>query len=190
MARRSWCATRSCCRTSAPGARLPVLVAAAHKTSAAPLPAKLAGLLREAKWLALAALAAYLVLVLATFHKGDPAFSATSTGGVTQNAGGAFGAGVADALLSVFGFSAYWWVVLCVVFVIRSYRRLEPVLVRPGKGAPVDEAGRKPLWIALGGFLLLLVASSALESLRLNSVGSGLPQVSGGILGHLVAGFA
>ena len=167
-------------------------MAAAQKTSSAPLPAKLAGLLREAKWLALVALAAYLVLVLASFHKGDPAFSATSTGGITQNAGGAFGAGVADALLSVFGFSAYWWVVLCIAFVVRGYRRLEPapVQVKAARGGQADAAGPKPLWIALGGFLLLLVASSALESLRLNSLGAGLPQVSGGILGHLVAGFA
>ena len=44
---------------------------AAEKT-AAPLPAKLASLVREAKWLVLVALAVYLLLVFATFHRGDP----------------------------------------------------------------------------------------------------------------------
>ncbi|MBM3384876.1 MAG: DNA translocase FtsK [Betaproteobacteria bacterium] len=173
-------------------------MAVAQKTSAAPLPAKLAGLLREAKWLALVALAAYLVLVLATFHKGDPAFSATATGGLTHNAGGAFGAGLADALLSGFGVSAFWWVVLCLVLVVRGYRRLEPVPATAakapgsgGNGKPGQAgAGRKPLWISLAGFAMLLLASSALESLRLHSLGAALPQVPGGILGDILAGFA
>ena len=45
----------------------------AEKTSGAPLPAKLAGLLREAKWLILVALAAYLNVLsvrdLAVLHR-------------------------------------------------------------------------------------------------------------------------
>ena len=58
----------------------------------APLPAKLAGLLREAKWLAFTAVAAYLLLVFFTFHKGDPGWSHSATNAVTQNAGGRVGA--------------------------------------------------------------------------------------------------
>ena len=52
---------------------------AAEKTTA-PLPAKLAGLVREAKWLALVALALYLHLILATFHRDDPSWSYSATG--------------------------------------------------------------------------------------------------------------
>ena len=44
----------------------------AEKSSGTPLPAKLAGLLREAKWLILVALAVYLLLILATYQRGDP----------------------------------------------------------------------------------------------------------------------
>src|SRR5688572_13084648 len=89
-------------------------MAAVQKTQGnAPLPAKLAGLLREAKWLALTALAAYLLLVLATFNKGDPGWSHSATGAVTQNAGGRVGAWLADLLLYLFGLSAYWWAALC-----------------------------------------------------------------------------
>ena len=70
-------------------------MAAAEKSSGAPLPAKLASLLREAKWLVLVALAAYLLLILATYHKEDPGWSHSATVAVTQNAGGRLGAGVA-----------------------------------------------------------------------------------------------
>ncbi|MEW5862256.1 MAG: DNA translocase FtsK 4TM domain-containing protein [Pseudomonadota bacterium] len=154
-------------------------MAPAQKSPAAPLPAKLKGLLREARWLLLAALAAYLALVLATFHRDDPGWSASATGAVVHNAGGAFGALVADRLLSAFGFSAWWWAALCVYFVVRGYRRLEQ--------APAE---RRPLAAGLAGFLLLLVASAALESLRLHSYGAGLPQVPGGIVGDVVGGLA
>ncbi|HVC11736.1 MAG TPA: DNA translocase FtsK 4TM domain-containing protein, partial [Burkholderiales bacterium] len=91
---------------------------AAAKTSGAPLPAKLASLLREAKWLVLVALAAYLLLILLSFHKGDPGWSHSATGAVAQNAGGRFGAWLADLLLYLFGVSAYWWVALCLYIVV------------------------------------------------------------------------
>mgnify|MGYP006187585703 CR=1 FL=1 len=58
----------------------------AQKT-AAPLPAKLARLLREAKWLVLVALAAYLLLILATYRRSDPGWSHSASGEVAQNAG-------------------------------------------------------------------------------------------------------
>ena len=50
----------------------------------APLPAKLANLLREAKWLAVVAVAVYLLLILLTFHKSDPGWSHSATAAITQ----------------------------------------------------------------------------------------------------------
>ena len=97
---------------------------AAEKSTGAPLPAKLAGLLREAKWLVLVALAAYLLIVLATFQKSDPGWSHDATDALVRNAGGVAGAWVADLLLYLFGVSAYWWIALCVYIVIWGYRRL------------------------------------------------------------------
>jgi len=85
---------------------------------AAPLPAKLANLLREAKWLALVAVAVYLLLILITFHKADPGWSHSATAAVTQNAGGRLGAWVSDLLLFLFGLSSYWWVLLCLYVVV------------------------------------------------------------------------
>jgi len=58
----------------------------AEKSSGAPLPAKLAGLLREAKWLVLIALAAYLLLILATYRRSDPGWSHSATGASIANA--------------------------------------------------------------------------------------------------------
>jgi S-DNA-T family DNA segregation ATPase FtsK/SpoIIIE len=148
-------------------------MAVAQKTSGAPLPAKLASLLQEAKWLALVALAAYLLLILATYHKGDPGWSHSATEALTRNAGGRVGAWISDLLLYLFGVSAYWGVVLCAALLAWGYRRID--------GRPLVD--RRPLAIALGGFALLLFASSALEALRLHSLRAELPLAPGGLVG-------
>jgi S-DNA-T family DNA segregation ATPase FtsK/SpoIIIE len=91
---------------------------------------------------------------------------------VARNAGGAFGAWLADLMLYVFGVSAYWWTAACLYVVVWGYRRMEPVR----------------LGLAAGGFLLLLVSSSALERLRLHSLSAELPLAPGGVVGESVAG--
>ena len=155
-------------------------MAAAQKTTAAPLPAKLGNLLREARWLALAGLAGYLLLIFLTFDRGDPGWSHSAGGTATHNAGGRAGAWLADLLLYLFGLSAYWWVALCLVGVAWGYRGLE-------RSTLVD---RRPLAIALGGFALLLVSSAALEALRLHSLSAQLPLAPGGLLGDAIGGAA
>ncbi|OGA73419.1 MAG: cell division protein FtsK [Betaproteobacteria bacterium RIFCSPLOWO2_12_FULL_65_14] len=150
---------------------------AAEKT-VAPLPAKLAGLLREAKWLVLVALAVYLVLIFATFNRADPGWSHSATDAVARNAGGLVGAWLADLLLYLFGISAYWWVALCVYIVVWGYRRLDG-------SALID---RRPLALAFTGFVLLLVSSAALERLRLHSLPVELPLAPGGLLGEAMGG--
>jgi DNA segregation ATPase FtsK/SpoIIIE, S-DNA-T family len=146
----------------------------------APLPARLAGLLREARWLTLVALAGYLLLVLATYQRSDPSWSYTATGAVAHNAGGIVGAALADLLLFLFGLSAYWWVALCAYIVVWGYRRLDGrALVEP-----------RPLWLPLAGFALLLAASAALEALRLHSLAVELPFAPGGMAGQVISGYA
>jgi S-DNA-T family DNA segregation ATPase FtsK/SpoIIIE len=153
-------------------------MAAAQKSQgSAPLPAKLAGLLREAKWLALVAAAGYLLLILLTHQASDPGWSRSATAAVVQNAGGRVGAWLSDVLLSLFGWSAFWWAGLCLYAVARGYRRLEAA-------APAEP---RPLWVSILGFGLLLVASAALESLRLHGFGRNLPQEAGGIIGTVLA---
>ncbi len=155
-------------------------MAAAQKTTVAPLPAKLANLLREARWLVLLAVAGYLLLIFLTFDRGDPGWSHSAASGPTHNAGGRAGAWIADVLLYLFGLSAYWWVALCLVGVAWGYRTLE-------HSALID---RRPLAIALGGFALLLVSSAAVEALRLHSIAAELPLAPGGMIGAALGGVA
>jgi S-DNA-T family DNA segregation ATPase FtsK/SpoIIIE len=152
----------------------------AQKSTAAPLPAKLANLLREARWLVLATLAGYLLLIFLSYHRGDPGWSHSTAGGATHNAGGRAGAMLADVLLYLFGLSAYWWVALCLMGVAWGYRSQDRSLL-------ID---RRPLAIACGGFVLLLLASAALEALRLHSLGAELPLAPGGLLGEAISSFA
>src|SRR5260221_14536791 len=150
----------------------------AAEKNTAPLPAKLAGLVREAKWLLLVGLALYLLLIFATFHRGAPGWSHSATGEATRNAGGAVGAWISDLLLYLFGLSAYWWVALCAYIVVWGYRRLD--------GSSL--IGVRPLGLALGGFALLLIASASLEFLRLHSLPAELPLAPGGMLGNALGG--
>ncbi|HEU4921930.1 MAG TPA: DNA translocase FtsK 4TM domain-containing protein, partial [Burkholderiales bacterium] len=133
-----------------------------------PLPARLAGLLREARWLLLIAAGLYLLLVFATFQRSDPGWSHSATDAVARNGGGAFGAWLADLLLYLFGVSAYWWVALCAYIVVWGYRRLDGVR----------------LAAALGGFALLIGSSAALERLRMHSLAVELPLAPGGLIGE------
>ncbi|BBE49610.1 DNA translocase FtsK [Ferriphaselus amnicola] len=144
------------------------------KTSS--LPSQLTTLLRESRWLVLAAIAVYLVLILYGYDPADPAWSHNETVGVTRNPGGTIGAWLADVLLSLFGLSAWWWTVFLLQQVWAGYRQLR-----------ADSLfDRRALSVALIGFFLLLLCSSALESLRLHSLKALLPQAPGGMLGALL----
>jgi S-DNA-T family DNA segregation ATPase FtsK/SpoIIIE len=155
-------------------------MAAAQKSGTSPLPARLAGLLREARWLLVAVAAVYLLLILATFHKTDPSWLHSATGAVAQNAGGRFGAQLSALLLFLFGLSAYWWVALCIAIVVSGYRRL--------RGAPAPD--RRSIGVMLAGFGILLLASAGLEAMRLHSLAAELPQAPGGLIGDGVGSIA
>ena len=78
---------------------------------------RFARLVRESWWLFVVAAFAWLALILATYTKTDRGWSFTGTGAAVGNKGGAAGAWLADLLLYLFGFSAWWWVVAGVVLV-------------------------------------------------------------------------
>ncbi len=141
-----------------------------------PLPPKIAALLRESWWIALVAIALYLLLVLATYHRGDPGWSQSVTVSSIRNAGGFVGAHVADLMLYLFGLSAYWWVVLCGALVAWGFRRIED--------AP--DSDTRSYAVVLMGFLLLLLASSGIEAVRLYSLKASLPLAPGGVMGAVL----
>ena len=137
------------------------------------LPDKIGNLLQESRWFAVGAVALFLTLALWGFSKGDPGWSHAVAAQNLQNPTGRAGAWIADLLLFVFGVSAWWWIVLLLMFVWRGFRRLNAL-----------EAGeQRPLYLALIGFLLLLVGSAALEALRFYSLRAELPLAPGGMLG-------
>ena len=142
-----------------------------------PWPPRLAALAREAWWLVLLLGALYLAMVLVTYDKSDPGWSLSTGGERVHNAGGRFGAWLADVLLSLFGLSAYWCVVLLLFAILWGYRRL-------GARVPGD---RRSLLIAGLGFLALLLASASLEAMRLRGLHAQLPLTAGGVLGSSVS---
>ena len=147
------------------------------KRNQAPLPGKVAALLRESRLFVLVAGALYLSLVLTTFNRADPGWSHSVAAGEIRNLGGRVGAWLADMLLYLFGVSAWWWVVLLAVAATWTVRHLD--------GSPISD--RRSSFIALAGFCLLLAGSSGVEALRLHSLKVALPLAPGGLVGDVVA---
>ena len=145
----------------------------ADSGESSPLPEKIAIVLQESRWLALVALAIFLGIALGGYHRADPGWSHAIPGAVLHNPAGRSGAWLADLLLYVFGFSAWWWVILLVMLVWTGYRRLDGL----------RSSDRRSVLIALAGFLILIAASCALETLRFYSHKAQLPLAPGGVLG-------
>ena len=137
------------------------------------LPEKLAIVLQESRWLLLIVLAAFLALSLWGYDRGDPGWSHSVQSATLHNPAGRGGAWLSDLLLYVFGLSAWWLVVLLLALVWWGYRRLDGL----------RSADRRPLYIALFGFVVLMVASCGLESLRFYTLKAALPLLPGGMIG-------
>jgi len=154
-----------------------------------PLQTRISALLREARWILFAALAAWLTLVLATWSPADPGWSHSVASNTIHNGGGTLGAYLGDILLYLFGYSAWWWVVLLLHRVRAGYRRLASQLRGPGK----EETLPRVHWEEGVGFVLLLIGSLGIEALRLYSRGMHLPggtdgaSGAGGVIGQMLA---
>ena len=146
---------------------------------------RLTGLLREARWIIFAALAAWLGLVLATWDPGDPGWSHSVHAGATQNGGGIFGAHIADFLLFLFGLSSWLWVVLLVQRVGVGFYRLTTLLLPNSKG---EDPLPRVRWETGIGFTLLFLGCMGSEALFFKDLGArlGLPAGAGGQLGQLL----
>lgn len=148
----------------------------AKKTGSTPLPPRAVRLLRESAGLALLGVALYLALILQGFDRADAGWSHSGATSVTVNPGGLAGAWLADMLLYLFGISA-WWMVLFFVFLVSwIYHRID--------GGIFD---RRPLFLSVAGFFVLLAGSSGLEALRFYTLDITLPQTPGGVLGLVIS---
>ena len=144
------------------------------RREASPLPEKIGGLLQESRWLAVGAIALFLSMALWGFNKEDPGWSHSLVTQHLHNPTGRAGAWISDLLLYVFGLSAWWWIVLLVMLVWWGFHKLN---------SDSDEEDRHPLYIALLGFVGLLIASAGLEALRFYSIQAALPLSPGGMIG-------
>jgi DNA segregation ATPase FtsK/SpoIIIE, S-DNA-T family len=125
--------------------------------------------------------AAWLVLTLAlvTRRPEDPGFSTSGQGGPVLNLLGAPGAWLADVLTVLFGFSAWWLVIAGArhgLMALGAWLRGEAVPRR----TPPQRAWQ------IGGLVLLLMSSCALEWTRLYGWEPRLPGHSGGVLGYVL----
>ena len=138
-----------------------------------PLPEKISLLLQEARWLILGVMSLYVGLILIGYNQADPGWSHASDVAGVSNPGGRFGAWLADLLLYLFGVSSWWWVVFLGYSLLWGFRRIKNQL----------ELDRRSFAFVMVGFLVVLLASSALEFLRFHSHGAAVPLEPGGLLG-------
>ncbi|WP_298831453.1 DNA translocase FtsK [uncultured Piscinibacter sp.] len=124
------------------------------------------------------------LIALATHSASDPAF--TTSGSVEQatNKAGALGALFSDGLYFLFGFSA-WWLMLISLRVWLG--ALAGVLRSEQAPAPPVDPHEPPAWLFWVGIVVLLAASCALESTRLYQFESRVAGGhAGGVLGVLL----
>jgi S-DNA-T family DNA segregation ATPase FtsK/SpoIIIE len=148
-----------------------------------PLPNRLVRLLSEARWIALAVAFLYFVLILISYSKGDPGWSHANVVPKVANLGGRAGAWLADLLLFIFGFSAWWWCVCFGRYLWNGYRRLSDRFFDAKEADPEHQHETYIRWI---GFSLMFAGSLGLEYLRLWSLHVALPRAPGGVLGQLI----
>jgi len=148
-----------------------------------PLQTRLSGLFREARWILFAALAAWLTLVLATWHPADPGWSQSLQTDFIRNRGGTFGAHLSDLLYFLFGYSAWLWVLLLAYRVLVGFYRLTSHLLPKPRTEPLPRVH----WEVGIGFTLLLAGTMGIEALQMASLGTHLPAGAGGQLGVLLA---
>jgi DNA segregation ATPase FtsK/SpoIIIE, S-DNA-T family len=153
------------------------------KSSAVPnnsLPDKVISLLQESRWLVLAVIALFLVLALGGFQRSDPGWSHAVQSVTPLNPAGRAGAWVADLLLYLFGFSAWWWVWMLLMMVWWGYRQLNLEKI---EGRTLEEDEHSTHWVSVLGFFILILSSASLEALRFYTIEVQLPLIPGGMIG-------
>jgi S-DNA-T family DNA segregation ATPase FtsK/SpoIIIE len=148
-----------------------------------PLPNRLVRLLSEARWIALAVAFLYVVLILLSYNRADPGFSHENVVPRIANLGGKAGAWMADLMLFIFGFSAWWWCICFLRYLWKGYKRLSNKSLAQEPEEPEHQHEAVIRWI---GFVVMFIGSLGLEYLRMWSLRVELPRAPGGVLGQLI----
>ncbi|MBP5988742.1 MAG: DNA translocase FtsK 4TM domain-containing protein [Piscinibacter sp.] len=124
------------------------------------------------------------LIALVTHSATDPAFTTSGSAEQAANKAGALGALFSDALYFLFGFSAWWLMLVSLRAWLGGLARV--LRSEQAPAAPVDPH-EPPTWLFWVGVLVLLAASCALENTRLYQFESGVAGGhAGGVLGHLL----
>jgi len=120
------------------------------------------------------AVAAYIAMILLSYTRSDPAFNNTFEQEDVENLGGVVGSHVSDLLLNGFGFTAFLIIPMILLGCSLVYRGHAD-----GEARELSEHVSQAM-----GFVLFLLASSALETMRFYSHGFELPGPPGGVVGY------
>ena len=140
-----------------------------------PLAPKVLRLVREASLYFLAALTAYLLVSLWTYHAADPGWSQSAGTERVANLGGRAGAWLADVFLHLFGYVAFIFPVLAGVATARLF------LNRKNE----DARDRRVTALISAGFILTVLGAGGIASLHF-AAPTGLPFTGGGVFGTWV----
>jgi DNA segregation ATPase FtsK/SpoIIIE, S-DNA-T family len=135
-------------------------------------------LLKEGVIIALVAVCLYLMIAMLTYDPLDPGWSRTGEGGRSiQNAGGNFGAWLADVFFILFGYMAYLFPVMI------AYRAWLVIRDRTNPD-PID-------WFLVGlrsaGFVMVMLSGTAIASIHYSDGETVLSYSNGGLLGATLA---
>ncbi len=147
------------------------------------MPNRVVRLLTEARWIALAVLFVFFVMILGSYNRGDPGYTHSVAISRIENMGGSIGAYLADALLALFGFSAWWWSVCLLGLVWKGYRSMTQKYLLEKEA---EKEHQFEAWIRWSGFICLLIGSMGIENLRMYSMHVQLPDAAGGWAGRLI----
>src|ERR1051325_4670569 len=151
----------------------PIFVSqATWKKTTTPLTPRLVRLLREAALYLLAAIGAYLLISLWTYHPFDPSWSHRGASTAVANVGGRVGAWLSDVLFGLFGYVAFLFPVLIAIGGWRIYLHRNDA----------EPATWKHRAIVSGAFLLVLIGGGGLANLHY--VTHDVPFTAGGWLGN------
>ncbi len=134
--------------------------------------------LKEAAFISIGAISAYILLSLASHNSSDPGWSTTGSGAQIFNLGGIAGAWISDILFSLVGYMAYF---LPALLIYRFFRLLL---------APRMKGDFSALNLSIRGLGMILVLISGASLLSMNALEvATMPQGAGGIIG-IISGSA
>ncbi|ACE84669.1 DNA translocase FtsK [Cellvibrio japonicus] len=134
-------------------------------------------LLKEGALIGLGALCLYLLLAMVTYDPTDPGWSHTGDDDLVENAGGPFGAWLADVFFLLFGYIAYLFPVMI------AYRAWLVLRDRTGQ----REFDGLFLGLRIVGLVLVMVSATAIATMHYSSGSFVLPNSNGGLLGAHMA---